>query len=383
MSIPKQDAVIKIVGVGGGGVNAVNRMIGNGLSDVEFIAINTDAQSLRLSNAPIKIDIGRNLTKGLGAGADPNVGLNAIEQHIEEITALLADADMVFVAAGEGGGTGTGAAPVVAKIAQSVGALTVGIVTEPFTFEGMNRKHQAEKGIEQLRQHVDALIVVPNDRLLQVCDKGVSVLEAFDIADHVLLAGVQGITNLIITPGLINVDFADVKSVISKAGTAFMGIGSSRGEGRVAQAVEYAMQSPLLGSSFEGARSVLLSVQGGPSLGLHELSEAAAIVETSAHPEANIIFGAVIDEDFGESVMVTLIAAGFSENLNIVSNNSLINSSSSENANNYENNIINMDNAKAVSFMNVARRDTSKHEPPFLEDYDFDLPEFLKPSNNF
>jgi cell division protein FtsZ len=383
MSKPAQDAVIKIVGVGGGGVNAVNRMIGNGLSDVEFIAINTDAQSLRLSNAPTKIDIGRDLTKGLGAGADPNIGFTAIESHIEEITALLADADMVFVAAGEGGGTGTGAAPVVAKIAQSVGALTVGIVTEPFTFEGMNRKHQAEKGIEQLRQHVDALIVVPNDRLLQVCDKGVSVLEAFDIADHVLLAGVQGITNLITTPGLINVDFADVKSVISKAGTAFMGIGSSRGEGRVAQAVEYAMKSPLLGSSFEGARSVLLSVQGGPSLGLHELSEAAAIVENSAHPEANIIFGAVIDDDFGDSVMVTLIAAGFSEHSNMVSTVVSVDVNESETVRDYEENIINMDNAKAVSFMNVARRDTSKREVPVFEDDDFDLPEFLKPSHTF
>jgi cell division protein FtsZ len=380
MSTPSQDAVIKIVGVGGGGVNAVNRMIDNGLTDVEFIAINTDAQSLRLSKAPTKIDIGGDLTRGLGAGADPSVGQSAVESHIEEISALLSNADMVFVAAGEGGGTGTGAAPVVAQIAQSVGALTVGIVTEPFSFEGLNRKNQAEKGIELLRQHVDALIVVPNDRLLQVCDKGVSVLEAFDIADHVLLAGVQGITNLITTPGLINVDFADVKSVISKAGTAFMGIGSARGDGRVLQAVEYAMKSPLLGSSFEGARSVLLSIQGGPSLGLHELSEAADIVEKSAHPESNIIFGAVVDEDFGDNVMVTLIAAGFNE---VPKNfNESAEDSSSVDNKKYEESIMNIDNAKAVSFMNVARRDDSLKEVALEED-GFDLPEFLRPSHSY
>lgn len=381
MSDFSKDAVIKIVGVGGGGVNAVNRMIANGLSDVEFIAINTDAQSLRLSSAPTKINIGGSLTKGLGAGADPNVGLEAVSEHVEEISELLRDSDMVFVTAGEGGGTGTGAAPVVAQIAQAAGALTIGIVTEPFTFEGLNRKNQAVKGIEQLKQHVDALIVVPNDRLLQVCDKGVSVLEAFDIADHVLLAGVQGITNLIITPGLVNVDFSDVKSVLSQAGTAFMGIGSSRGENRVVEAVKYAMTSPILGSSFEGARSVLLSIQGGPNLGVHELSEAATAVETSAHPEANIIFGATIDEDFGDNVMVTLIAAGFNEHSRIVEENvdSFIETTPTST---YEENVVNVENAQMVSFKNVSNTITNSATVDDEED-DFDLPEFLKTSNSF
>lgn len=307
-------AVIKVVGVGGGGVNAVNRMIDRGLRGVEFIAINTDAQALLMSDADVKLDVGRELTRGLGAGADPEVGRRAAEDHQEEIEQALAGADMVFVTAGEGGGTGTGGAPVVARIAKSIGALTVGIVTKPFSFEGKRRMSQAEVGVQALKEEVDTLIVVPNDRLLEISDRGISMLEAFETADHVLLAGVQGITDLITTPGLINLDFADVKSVMQDAGTALMGIGSSRGADRAIKAAELAIASPLLESSIEGAQGVLLSIQGGSNLGLYEISDAAKLVEEAVHPDANIIFGAVIDDSLGDEVRVTVIAAGFEEN---------------------------------------------------------------------
>jgi len=306
-------AVIKVVGVGGGGVNAVNRMIDRGLRGVEFIAINTDAQALLMSDADVKLDVGRELTRGLGAGADPEVGRRAAEDHAEEIEQTLAGADMVFVTAGEGGGTGTGGAPVVARIAKSVGALTVGIVTKPFSFEGKRRMAQAESGVQALKDEVDTLIVVPNDRLLEISDRSVSMLEAFETADHVLLAGVQGITDLITTPGLINLDFADVKSVMQDAGTALMGIGSSRGADRAIKAAELAVASPLLESSIEGAQGVLLSIQGGSNLGLYEINDAAKLVEEAVHPDANIIFGAVIDDSLGDEVRVTVIAAGFDE----------------------------------------------------------------------
>ncbi|KUJ54459.1 cell division protein FtsZ [Streptomyces albus subsp. albus] len=304
-------AVIKVVGIGGGGVNAINRMIEVGLKGVEFIAINTDAQALLMSDADVKLDVGRELTRGLGAGANPDVGRKAAEDHREEIEEVLKGADMVFVTAGEGGGTGTGGAPVVANIARSLGALTIGVVTRPFTFEGRRRANQAEDGIAQLRDEVDTLIVIPNDRLLSISDRQVSVLDAFKSADQVLLSGVQGITDLITTPGLINLDFADVKSVMSEAGSALMGIGSARGDDRAVAAAEMAISSPLLEASIDGARGVLLSISGGSDLGLFEINEAAQLVSEAAHPEANIIFGAVIDDALGDEVRVTVIAAGF------------------------------------------------------------------------
>lgn len=304
-------AVIKVVGIGGGGVNAVNRMIELGLRGVEFIAINTDAQALLMSDADVKLDVGRDLTRGLGAGADPEVGRRAAEDHAEEIEEALAGADMVFVTAGEGGGTGTGGAPVVARIAKSIGALTIGVVTKPFGFEGKRRQTQAEQGVARLKEEVDTLIVVPNDRLLEISDRGISMLEAFATADQVLLAGVQGITDLITTPGLINLDFADVKSVMQGAGSALMGIGSSRGADRAIKAAELAVASPLLEASIDGAHGVLLSIQGGSNLGIFEINDAARLVQEAVHPEANIIFGAVIDDTLGDEVRVTVIAAGF------------------------------------------------------------------------
>jgi cell division protein FtsZ len=304
-------AVIKVVGIGGGGVNAINRMIEVGLKGVEFIAINTDAQALLMSDADVKLDVGRELTRGLGAGANPDVGRKAAEDHREEIEEVLKGADMVFVTAGEGGGTGTGGAPVVANIARSLGALTIGVVTRPFTFEGRRRANQAEDGIAGLRDEVDTLIVIPNDRLLSISDRQVSVLDAFKSADQVLLSGVQGITDLITTPGLINLDFADVKSVMSEAGSALMGIGSARGDDRAVAAAEMAISSPLLEASIDGARGVLLSISGGSDLGLFEINESAQLVSEAAHPEANIIFGAVIDDALGDEVRVTVIAAGF------------------------------------------------------------------------
>lgn len=304
-------AVIKVVGIGGGGVNAVNRMIEVGLRGVEFIAINTDAQALLMSDADVKLDVGRELTRGLGAGANPEVGRQAAEDHSQEIEEVLKGADMVFVTAGEGGGTGTGGAPVVARIARSLGALTIGVVTRPFTFEGRRRSNQAETGIAALRDEVDTLIVIPNDRLLSISDRNVSMLDAFKSADQVLLSGVQGITDLITTPGLINLDFADVKSVMQGAGSALMGIGSASGEDRAVKAAELAIASPLLEASIDGAHGVLLSIQGGSDLGLFEINEAARLVQEVAHPDANIIFGAVIDDALGDEARVTVIAAGF------------------------------------------------------------------------
>lgn len=304
-------AIIKVVGVGGGGVNAVNRMIDAGLRGVEFLAINTDAQALLLSDAEVKIDIGRELTRGLGAGSDPEVGRQAAEDHRDEIEEALAGADMVFITAGEGGGTGTGAAPIVAEVAKGLGALTIGVVTRPFSFEGRRRAVQAEQGIQRLKEKVDTQIVIPNDRLLTVADEKTSVIEAFRMADDVLLHGVQGITDLITTPGLINTDFADVRMIMSDAGSALMGIGTSSGEERSASAARKAIASPLLESSIEGARGILLSISGSSALGLFEVNEAAEIVQGVAHPDANIIFGTVVDEAMGDTVRVTVIAAGF------------------------------------------------------------------------
>ncbi len=304
-------AVIKVVGVGGGGVNAVNRMIDAGLRGVEFIAVNTDAQALLMSDADVKLDVGRDLTRGLGAGANPEIGRQAADDHRTELEEVLAGADMVFVTCGEGGGTGTGGAPIIASIAKELGALTIGVVTRPFMFEGRRRSVQAEDGIEELKKAVDTLIVIPNDRLLHIADGDTSVVQAFRLADEVLLQGVQGITDLIMTPGLINLDFADVRAVMQDAGGALMGIGTSRGDGRAVEAAEAAISSPLLEESIDGAQGVLLMLAGGSDLGLFEVSEAADVITKAAHPEANIIFGAVIDDSLGDEVKVTVIAAGF------------------------------------------------------------------------
>lgn len=306
-----QFADIKVIGVGGGGSNAVNRMIEAELKGVHFITVNTDSQALNLSLAENKIQIGGKLTKGLGAGADPDIGKKAAEESREELVQALRGADMVFVTAGMGGGTGTGGAPIVAEVAREVGALTVGVVTRPFTFEGRKRANQADRGIQELKEKVDTLITIPNDRLLQVVDKDTSINEAFRIADDVLRQGVQGISDLIAVPGLINLDFADVKTIMSETGSALMGIGSACGDNRATEAAQIAISSPLLETSIEGAKGVLLNITGGPDLGLFEVNEAAEIISQAADPEANIIFGAVIDETLEDEVRVTVIATGF------------------------------------------------------------------------
>ncbi len=304
-------AVIKVVGVGGGGCNAVNRMIDAGLKGVEFIAVNTDAQSLLLSDADVKLDIGRQLTRGLGAGSDPDVGQKAADEHRAEIEEVLKGSDMVFITAGKGGGTGTGAAPVIAEIAKNLGALTIGVVTRPFGFEGSRRSVQAEQGIQKLKEKVDTIIIIPNERLLQVSDQKTTMLNAFRMADEVLLQGVQGITDLITTPGLINTDFADVKMILTNAGSALMGVGYASGDGRAVAAARSAISSPLLEASIEGARGILMTITGPSDIGLFEVNEAAEIISQAAHPDANIIFGAVIDDSMGDEARLTVIAAGF------------------------------------------------------------------------
>ncbi|MCF8010622.1 MAG: cell division protein FtsZ [Clostridiales bacterium] len=308
-----QFANIKVIGVGGGGNNAVNRMINAGLKGVEFIALNTDAQALQMALANNKIQVGTKLTKGLGAGANPEIGQKAAEESRDEVEQVLRGSDMVFVTAGMGGGTGSGAAPVVAEVARELGALTVGVVTKPFTFEGRKRMNQADTGIENLKNSVDTLITIPNDRLLQVVEKHTSIVEAFRIADDVLRQGVQGISDLIAVPGLINLDFADVKTVMKETGSALMGIGSCGGDNRAVEASRIAISSPLLETSIEGAKGVLLNITGGGSLGLLEVNEAAEIISQAADPEANIIFGAVIDEQMEDEVRVTVIATGFEQ----------------------------------------------------------------------
>ncbi len=304
-------AVVKVVGVGGGGCNAVNRMIDAGLRGVEFVAVNTDAQALLMSDAETKIHIGRELTRGLGAGSDPAIGQQAAEEHKDEISEALMGADMVFITAGEGGGTGTGAAPVIAEVAKSQGALTIAVITRPFGFEGRRRAAQAEAGINRLREKVDTQIVIPNDRLLSIADEKTSMVSAFRMADEILLQGVSGIADLITTPGLINTDFADVKMIMQNAGSALMGIGKAGGENRALAAARAAIASPLLEASIEGARGILLTIAGSSELGLFEVSEAAEIIHDVAHPDANIIFGTVVDENLDEDIQVTVIAAGF------------------------------------------------------------------------
>jgi cell division protein FtsZ len=304
-------AVIKVVGVGGGGTNAVNRMVDAGVSGVDFIAVNTDAQALLMADADVKIQIGAEVTRGLGAGADPAVGLAAAQESRDELKDALKGADMVFVTAGEGGGTGTGGAPVVAEIGQEIGALTVGVVTRPFAFEGRKRSDQAEHGIDELRERVDTLIVIENDRLLQVVEKRTSIVEAFEMADDILRQGVQGITDLITVPGLVNLDFADVRTIMRDAGSALMGIGSASGENRAAEAARTAVSSPLLEASVEGATGILLNVTGGSDIGLFEVNEAAEVVTSAADQNANVIFGAVINDSLRDEVRVTVIATGF------------------------------------------------------------------------
>jgi cell division protein FtsZ len=304
-------AVIKVVGVGGGGTNAVNRMVDAGLRGVEFIAVNTDAQALLMCDADVKIHIGSKITRGLGAGADPQIGTDAAMESRDELKEALKGADMVFVTAGKGGGTGTGAAPVIAEIARELGALTVGVVTRPFTFEGRKRGDQAEQGIRALREKVDTLIIIPNDRLLQVVEKRTSIVDAFRIADDVLRQGVQGITDLITVPGLINLDFADVRTIMRDAGSALMGIGVASGENRAAEAARAAISSPLLEATVEGATGILLNITGGPDMGLFEVNEAAEIIASASDQDANIIFGAVVDDAMGDQVRVTVIATGF------------------------------------------------------------------------
>ena len=304
-------ALIKVVGVGGGGTNAVNRMVDAGLSGVEFIAVNTDAQALMMCDADVKIHIGSQSTRGLGAGADPAVGQAAAQESRDELKEALKGADMVFVTAGEGGGTGTGGAPIVAQLARELQALTVGVVTKPFVFEGRKRSQQAELGIENLRDHVDTLIGIENDRLLQVVEKKTSVVDAFRMADDILRQGVQGITDLITVPGLVNLDFADVRTIMREAGSALMGIGTASGENRAAEAARAAVSSPLLETTIEGATGILLNITGGPEIGLFEVNEAAEVVTSAADQNANVIFGAVIDDAMGDEVRVTVIATGF------------------------------------------------------------------------
>lgn len=304
-------ARIKVVGVGGGGSNAVNRMIEEGLAGIEFVAINTDAQALLLSNSPTRVRIGDKLTRGLGAGGDPEIGQKAAEESAEDLYKVLKGTDMVFIAAGIGGGTGTGAAPIIAQIAKEVGALTIGVVTRPFTFEGAKRKKTAEDGINSLKEHVDTLIVIPNDRLLQIADKRASLQEAFKLADDVLRQGIQGISELITIPGLINLDFADVRTIMSEGGAALMAVGRASGEDRAREAAEQAISSNLLDITIDGARGILFNVTGGSDLSLFEVNQAAAIIKETAHPDVNLIFGAVIDPSMEDELRVTVIATGF------------------------------------------------------------------------
>jgi len=358
-------AVIKVIGIGGGGVNAVNRMIDAGLRGVEFVAINTDAQALLMSDADVKLDIGRDLTRGLGAGSDPDVGRAAAEAHREEIEELINGSDMVFITAGEGGGTRTGAAPVIAEIAKSLGALTIGVVTRPFQFEGRRRAVQADNGIQRLKEKVDTLIVIPNDRLLTVANDKTSLVNAFKMADEILLQGVAGITNLITTPGLINTDFADVKMILTSAGSALMGIGIASGDNRAVVAAKDAISSPMLEAAIDGARGILLNITGPSSMGLFEVNAAAEVVHGVAHQDANIIFGTVIDDEMGDEIKVTVIAAGF-ERWDAGSSGSSIGTRSSTRP------------ADTRPSARNVRDMFSDSDPLSDDDDDFDVPSFLK-----
>ena len=308
---PESPAQIKVIGVGGGGQNAVNRMIAEAMQGIEFIAVNTDQQALMLSQAPVRIRLGDKVTRGLGAGGNPNQGEKAAEESSDEIYSVIKGAEMVFITAGMGGGTGTGAAPVIARIAKEQGALTIGVVTRPFSFEGTPRQRAAEAGIERLKEHVDTLIVIPNDRLLDIVDKRASLSQSFRVADDVLRQGIQGISEVITTPGLINLDFADVRAIMSEGGAALMAVGTASGEGRARAAAEQAITSNLLDVTIDGAHGILFNVTGGPDMALHEVNEAAMLIRSAAHPDCNVIFGAVIDENMKDTVRITVIATGF------------------------------------------------------------------------
>ena len=366
-------AVIKVVGVGGGGTNAVNRMIEEGIRGVEFVAINTDAQALAISDADIKVHIGTDITRGLGAGANPEVGRKAAEESRDDIAEALAGADMVFITCGEGGGTGTGAAPIVADIAMNdVGALTVAVVTKPFTFEGRKRKNSAEEGIKTLAESVDTMIVIPNDRLLDIAEKKTTMLEAFTTADGVLSQGTQGITDLITVPGVINLDFADVKTIMKQAGTAMMGIGVASGDSRAVDAAQQAISSRLLESSIDGATRVLLSIAGSKDLGIQEINDAADLVANAVDPEANIIFGTVVDESLGDQVRITVIATGFSDS-NVNRQDDLFAQSQAQ------------AKAEAAAPAHAAQaaptRNVGGTELPNFGNDQFELPDFLKRGN--
>ena len=368
-------AVIKVVGVGGGGTNAVNRMIEEGIRGVEFVAINTDAQALAISDADIKVHIGTDLTRGLGAGANPGVGRKAADESRDDISEALAGADMVFITCGEGGGTGTGAAPIVADIAMNeVGALTVAVVTKPFTFEGRKRKSSAEEGIKTLSECVDTMIVIPNDKLLDIAEKKTTMLEAFATADGVLSQGTQGITDLITVPGIINLDFADVKTTMKQAGTAMMGIGTASGDTRAVDAAQQAISSRLLESSIDGATRVLLSIAGSKDLGIQEINDAADLVANAVDPEANIIFGTVVDESLGDQVRITVIATGFSD-ANVNRQDQLFGqtqSSASKSAS---------DASTPAHAAPAATRNVGGSELPNFGNEQFELPDFLKRGN--
>ncbi|MBM6755247.1 cell division protein FtsZ [Collinsella tanakaei] len=367
-------AVIKVVGVGGGGTNAVNRMIEEGIRGVEFVAINTDAQALAISDADIKVHIGTDLTRGLGAGANPEVGRKAADESRDDIAEALAGADMVFITAGEGGGTGTGAAPIVADIAMNdVGALTVAVVTKPFTFEGRKRKASAEEGIQTLSECVDTMIVIPNDKLLDIAEKKTTMLEAFAMADAVLSQGTQGITDLITVPGIINLDFADVKTIMKQAGTAMMGIGTASGDTRAVDAAQQAISSPLLESSIDGATRVLLSIAGSKDLGIQEINDAADLVANAVDPEANIIFGTVVDESLGDQVRITVIATGFSD-ANVNRQDQLFGQSSASRAPEPQ-------RQAQSSSQSAPTRNIGGTELPNFGNDQFELPDFLKRGN--
>ena len=367
-------ATIKVIGVGGGGTNAVNRMVDSGIRGVEFVAVNTDRQALILSKAASKIQIGEKITRGLGAGANPDIGAQAAEESKSEITEALRGADMVFVTAGMGGGTGTGAAPIVAACAKEMGILTIGVVTKPFTFEGKKRLSQAERGIESLKGKVDTLVVIPNDKLLQIIDRKTSIVEAFKMADDVLRQGVQGISDLIAVPGLVNLDFADVKTIMLNTGIAHMGIGRASGESRAEDAAKQAISNPLLESSIEGAKGVIINITGGANLGLHEVNTAAEIVQRSADPEANIIFGAVIDESIDEDIIITVIATGFElDSKPTIGSLGSINSVPTANTINMNNN----QNVKPWEQKMVS----APSKPETINPNDLDIPSFLRKKN--
>ena len=354
-------ATIKVIGVGGAGNNAVNRMIEADIKGVDFIAVNTDRQALQISKAKTKIQIGEKITRGLGAGANPDIGAQAAEESKAEVAEVLRGADMVFVTAGMGGGTGTGAAPVVAQAAKEMGILTIGVVTKPFTFEGKKRLSQAERGIESLKGKVDTLVVIPNDKLLQIVDRKTSIIEAFKMADDVLRQGVQGISDLIAIPGLVNLDFADVKTIMLNQGMAHMGVGSASGENRAEDAAKEAIQSPLLETSIEGAKGVIINITGGDSLGLHEVNTAAELVQRSVDPEANIIFGTVTDETMGDEIRITVIATGFEKNEPISS--------------------IGVDNIVSKTWEKKVNSIPASHESSSSSN-DLDIPSFLRKNRN-